>query len=338
MTAAGSNVSLAGQKVTKVIGDGTSGGQSWNINFGFMKNNAQPPQVDNPVEPGNGLVGGAKTTQVTFHSHLNSTTDAGNIYIGPTTSIVDRVGTRHDVSFVFTKTIDQTGSSEAADTWMMHMTDVGAGGAWTGASENTSGILLEFDSSGTLVKTNGENGRLLEVTFADGTAEGQKVVVDMSSLSSTPAASSVTLSADGASPGTTLSAYYTATLDRDELSGYSTTIAADTFLDYGGLPHPTSLTMTKTGRNTWSYQINGLTTVSDHWNGIRSGGANAQRHHGLQRPGQHDHAQWQSGCSLQHHHRGWHGARPGDHLRLWQHHPADQRHRQPGARQPDRHE
>jgi flagellin-like hook-associated protein FlgL len=127
---------------------------------------------------------GVETSLITMNSTatLLDTAAAGATVPAGSTSWYDRTGAAHSVGFTFTKIADGDGIN-TGDTWKYTLTGVDQDGVWTGDNENHQDIIIQFNASGSSVESvNGAAGETVTVNLGDGTAAGQDVVLDFSTL------------------------------------------------------------------------------------------------------------------------------------------------------------
>lgn len=125
---------------------------------------------------------------------LDAAAAVGTVANATTTPWVDNSGTRHNMSYQFTKTTDNAGLD---DTWEVTINGFGAGGSWTGGATDATNIPITFDAAGNVASVNGVAGSTLTVTVPDSVGGTQPITVDFSALTNGAAPAAVTAGNDG---------------------------------------------------------------------------------------------------------------------------------------------
>lgn len=159
-----------------------------NISYGGVLDGSTPPP---------GTANGSFTAGA-----LDSAAAAGAVVNSPNVDWVDNNGTKHTVSYTFTKVTNNAGLD---DVWNMTVNGLTAGGAWTGTNTNATAIPITFDAAGKVSLVNGVAGQTLSVGVGE-TVEGtQNVGLDLSTLTSSAVAVQPASKADGTVGGPLLS-------------------------------------------------------------------------------------------------------------------------------------
>jgi flagellin len=219
-----------------------------------------------------------ESTMVTVAGYVNAF--AGEPPASITRTLYDKAGVAHTAVIEFSNP-----HGVGNNTWDYTLT-ISVRGRWSSTPVSITGT-GEFDNEGEFIDTSltigsasgvisaavdNANGQI-DLVIEDGTIPQQSLSFDFSAVRENhlqPVAVLTDLSVNGTPGAQTSQAIYTGNLDKDEVAGFMITTSAINFVDRVGTDHSTSLTFTKAGTNTWTYQVNGLATAGV-WSGVNLG-------------------------------------------------------------------